>query len=280
MMTQGYFCYALMAAALGSISQVMPLAAWLMTRFFRKNIFFTDAQLALLAAAIFAVSLGLPIFYGKRLATWAPRPSSRTARLFPLLLPLLFFFNVVIEFDRPDKLLLVYLTPYALLLFTFCLSYRREQRKEKAASCRDTSPEQEKQTYPHYPLTTVKMTFFLLLSLAFLLPALFFVCGVAPSENSSPWWHSIIMPPFTLAGIAIPLLCGHWLASEAPFPSTFSARYLPFLLPPLLYAAFALYGLFFMDFFKPFLQYKATGMSFLLVYCLFILAFCCSKRTR
>ena len=199
---------------------------------------------------------------------------------FPCCCPCSFFFNVVIEFGRPDKLLLVYLTPYALLLFTFCLSYRREQRKEKAASCRDTSPEQEKQTYPHYPLMTVKMTFFLLLSLAFLLPALFFVCGVAPSENSSPWWHSIIMPPFTLAGIAIPLLCGHWLASEAPFPSTFSARYLPFLLPPLLYAAFALYGLFFMDFFKPFLQYKATGMSFLLVYCLFILAFCCSKRTR
>ena len=199
--------------------------------------------------------------------------------LSPAVAPALFF-NVVIEFGRPDKLLLVYLTPYALLLFTFCLSYRREQRKEKAASCRDTSPEQEKQTYPHYPLMTVKMTFFLLLSLAFLLPALFFVCGVAPSENSSPWWHSIIMPPFTLAGIAIPLLCGHWLASEAPFPSTFSARYLPFLLPPLLYAAFALYGLFFMDFFKPFLQYKATGMSFLLVYCLFILAFCCSKRTR
>lgn len=185
---------------------------------FQEEYFFTDAQLALLAAAIFAVSLGLPIFYGKRLATWAPHPSSRTARLFPLLLPLLFFFNVVIEFGRPDKLLLVYLTPYALLLFTFCLSYRREQRKEKAASCRDTSPEQEKQTYPHYPLTTVKMTFFLLLSLAFLLPALFFVCGVAPSENSSPWWHSIIMPPFTLAGIVIPLLCGHWLASEAPFP--------------------------------------------------------------
>ena len=71
--------------------------------------------------------------------------------------------------------------------------------------------------------------------------------------------------------LTVPAACGGWLASRAQAASTFSARYLPLLLPPLIFLSILLLHV--RASFGSVSVYQLAMLAFLLTYGLFLLAF-------
>ena len=118
-------------------------------------------------------------------------------------------------------------------------------------------------------LTTATVVSFLPLPL--ILGGLFLLREVLPSAFRKPVTIFLFL--------VIPSACGWLLAARAHFPPTFAAKFLPLLLPPLLALGTALYFLLFFPTDIPLAMY-VLGVSFLLLYALFLLAFCLRNRTR
>ena len=86
-------------------------------------------------------------------------------------------------------------------------------------------------------------------------------------------------PAIVILTLAIPSACGWLLAARAHFPPTFAAKFLPLLLPPLLYLSITIY---FLKFSPPIALawYVLFGLAVALLYGLFLLAFCFRNRKR
>ena len=91
----------------------------------------------------------------------------------------------------------------------------------------------------------------------------------------STFWKPVI----GILILAIPSACGWLLAARAHFPPTFAAKFLPLLLPSLLYLSLTTY---FLNFSSPIALawYSLTGLAVALPYALFLLAFCFRNRRR
>ena len=109
------------------------------------------------------------------------------------------------------------------------------------------------------------------LPLLLILGGLFLLMEVLPS--------AIDLPAVVFLFLIMPSACGWLLAARAHFPPTFAAKFLPLLLPPLLYISFTCYSLNFSSP-EPLFIYAMQGLAFALPYSLFLFAFCLRNRRR
>ena len=128
-------------------------------------------------------------------------------------------------------------------------------------------------------LTTATLVSLLPLPLILVLhvPLPLLLLTVLPPLSHTPLLGTLLTAIFLL--LAIPSACGWLLAARAHFPPTFAAKFLPLLLPLLLYLSITVY---FLNFSSPIalVWYGQSGLAFALIYGLFLLAFCFRNRKR
>ena len=213
----------------------------------------------------------LPIYAGRLLSDKAPLdlPARLLPPLVPLLLPLLTLLQIMehpsMEIPPVTEVLPIFL-PYGLFLLGLFTGPVAQQ------------PEKAGRDLVRYLVMAVAATVPLALCLGCMTAPLLLFLGreVYGLSDGTSWLRS--SSSLSLLGFAVALDYGRWLASGAPFRATFAARYLPLLLPPLLFLSLSLY---FMrtDHSVPLLLYQSTGIASLLIYSLFLFGFGCEART-
>ncbi len=224
--------------------------------------FFDPSILAFICPFLF-----LPAYAGRRIRMEAS--GSFPARFLPLLLPLaLLPLGLELPFrEWPDGSVLLLFVPYGLFLLGLFTGPAERQRKMTGKA------------YARYLLMAVEATILLALCLGCLTAPLLLVCAWDLYAASSTQVKSFLSAPLGLSGLFVALDCGRRLASGAPSPSSFAARYLPLLLPPLLFLSL---GYSFIHAFSSasFLLFEAATLAFLLIYSLFLFAFRREDRCR
>ena len=214
----------------------------------------------------------VPVYAGRLISDKAPLdlPSRLLPPLVPLLLPLLTLLQIMAHPSMeipPFAEVLPIFVPYGLFLLGLFTGPVAQQ------------PEKAGRSLVCYLVMAVATTVLLALCLGCMTaPLLLFLGQEVYDESDSMAWLGF-SSSLSLLGVAVALDYGRRLASAASFRATFAARYLPLLLPPLLFLSLSLY---FMrtDHSVPLLLYQSTGMASLLLYGLFLFGFGCEIRTR
>ena len=214
----------------------------------------------------------IPVYAGRLISDKAPLdlPAKLLPPLVPLLLPLLTLLQIMAHPSMkipPFAEVLPIFVPYGLFLLGLFTGPVAQQ------------PEKAGRSLVRYLVMATAATVLLALCLGCMTaPLLLFLGQEVYGESDSMAWLRF-SSSLSLLGVAVALDYGRWLASTASFRATFAARYLPLLLPPLLFLSLSL---FFMhtDLSVPLLLYQSTGMAFLLVYSLFLFAFRREDRCR
>ena len=308
MMTREYLRYALMAAILGFWLLFASIGlGWggMLGIFYFLRLVPMWANLPCLLGILVGgacIPLIAVTALTRRLAVEAPQSCSVFAGLFPLLPPLPVL--AVILSNREYFVSLEELLPLlaaGLLYVLFLLAFRRHCRARKtAAKHKEQSPSSTNgrhtaaQGYPRYLGTVVAAGIFFL-PLCTLLN-MFVVNGVLFTltdsylfffNNGAPFHLNralvsmlggglIVAPYLCIAAMAccsltVPAACGIWSASRAQAAATFSARYLPLLLPPLIFLSILLLHV--RASFGSVSIYLLAMLAFLLTCGLFLLAF-------
>ena len=308
MMTREYLRYALMAAILGFWLLFASIGlGWggMLGIFYFLRLVPMWANLPCLLGILVGgacIPLIAVTALTRRLAVEAPQSCSVFAGLFPLLPPLPVL--VVILSNREYFVSLEELLPllaagllYVLFLLAFC---RHSRARKKAAEHEERSPastngrDTAAQGYPRYlgtvvaagifflPLCTL-LNMFVVNGVLFTLTDsyLFFFNNGAPFHLNralvSRLGSGLIAAPYlciaamACCSLTVPAACGGWLASRAQAAATFSARYLPLLLPPLIFLSILLLHV--RAFFGSVSVYQLAMLAFLLTCGLFLLAF-------
>ena len=221
----------------------------------------------------------------------------------PLLLPTLLFFGLalpgvylvfvgpVIPRSSAAWLIAAFLLTCVLFLLLFHAGAGARKRKKPSGGQQPASPHDSDSTakeYRHYLITAgVMSVFFLLVCAALNLYAvdgfLFALCGspFLVLSDDSPFvlkevveklpFSGGILATVICCGLTVPAVCGSCLAARAQAAPTFSARYLPLLLPPLLFLSVLI--LCARASFDTIPLYKLMTLTFALTYGLFLLAF-------
>ena len=307
-MTRAYLRYALMAAPLGFWLLFASIGlGWggMLGIFYFLRLVPTWAILPCLLGILVGgacIPLIAVTALTRRMAAEAPLSCSVFAGLFPLLSPLPVL--AVILSNRDYLVFLEELLPLlaaGLLYVLFLLAFHRHSRARKTAAKHGEQPPTSTngkstaaQGYPRYLGTVVAASVFFL-PLCTLLN-MFVVNGVLFTltdsylfffNNGAPFHLNralvsrlgsglIVAPYLCNAAIAccsltVPAACGGWLASRAQAASTFSARYLPLLLPPLIFLSILLLHV--RASFGSVSVYLLAMLAFLLTYGLFLCAF-------
>ena len=214
----------------------------------------------------------IPVYAGRLISDKAPLelPARLLPPLVPLLLPLLTLLQIMAHPSMeipPFAEVLPIFVPYGLFLLGLFTGPVAQQ------------PEKAGRSLVCYLVMAVATTVLLALCLGCMTaPLLLFLGQEVYDESDSMAWLGF-SSSLSLLGVAVALECGRRLASRAPSPSSFAARYLPLLLPPLLFLSL---GFYFMHAFssESFLLFEAATLAFLLIYGLFLFAFRREDRYR
>ena len=227
----------------------------------------------------------------------------------PLLLPALLFFclslpNVyflfvgsVIPRNSAAWLIPAFLLTYVLFLLLFHTSAGAGKRKKPSGGQQPASPhgsDTTKKGYRHYLITAVVLSVFFLPFCAALnlyaVDGFFALCGspFLVLSDGSPFvlkeivgnlpFSGGILAAVVCCGLTVPAVCGGCLAARAQAAPTFSARYLPLLLLPLLFLS--VLTLCACASFDTIPLYKLMTLTFALTYGLFLLAFRLGDRKQ
>ncbi|WP_297229751.1 substrate-binding domain-containing protein [uncultured Desulfovibrio sp.] len=227
-----------------------------------RDDFFDPSIVAFICPFLF-----LPAYVGRLIRMEVSGSFMANLLLLPLPLVLLPLYMEMPFSEMPDDTVLLLFVPYGLFLLGLFAGPAERQRKMTG------------KTYAHYLFMAVDATAMLALCLGCMTAPLLLVCAWDLYASSSTKVKIFLSGPLGLSGLFVALECGRWLASRAPSPSSFAARYLPLLLPPLLFLSL---GFYFMHAFssESFLLFEAATLAFLLIYGLFLFAFRREDRYR
>ena len=217
----------------------------------------------------------VPVYAGRLLRDKAPLdlPTRILPPLAPLLIPLLQlmalpFMAISLFTDlggiKAEELLLS--VPYGLFLLGLFTGPAAQQ------------PEKAGGIHVRYLVMAVTATLLLALCLGCMTAPLLLFLGQEVYGSSDGMACLRSSSSLSLLGLAVALDYGRWLASGASFRATFASRYLPLLLPPLLFLSLSLYVMH-TNLSVPLLLYQSTGTAFLLIYSLFLFGFGCEVST-
>lgn len=227
-----------------------------------RDDFFDPSIVAFICPFLF-----LPVYVGRLIRMKVS--GSFMAKLLPLPLPLVLLplYTEMPFREMPDDTVLLLFVPYGLFLLGLFTGPAEQQRETTGKA------------YARYLLMAVTTTALLALCLGCMTAPLLLACAWELYASSSTQVKIFLVSPLSFPGIFFALSYYRRLASEASFPATFTARYLPLLLPPLLFLSL---GFYFMHAFSSasFLLFEAATLAFLLICGLFLFAFRREDRYR